>query len=409
MKKILLLTDIPPCKNLTAGLVLDQLCRFLPKESVVCFSVVNPSIEAKISSDLDWIPIEYCKKPMENSGQMFPRPLGQISSLSINAYHSLVTINALTKKIVEFGRKHRVDAVWCVLQGQTMIRLALPVAEGLGVSLFTQVWDPPYWWLRENKVDALSSKLVLKEFSRVLRGSAACAAASWAMAEQYRAEFKTRALPVIPSLDANLALRPATEIHEGNELIIGLAGQIYSVQEWHSLIAALDSVNWEIAGRKVKIRLLGRYANLYANGKMHIEFLGWTSQVDTIKLMSEADILYCPYWFDPVFESEARLSFPSKLTTYLAAGRPVLFHGPAYASPGRFLQDNKAGICCNSLEKNDIIKALQLLASDQNLYSTLTRNGSSAFDKHLTLVSMKAQFYEFLDIAITAPLGYKTD
>jgi len=399
MKRILLLTDIPPCKNLTAGLVLDQLCRFLPEGSVACFSVVNPAIEATISPDLDWIPVEYCKKPMENSGQIFPQPLGTLSSLSINAWHSLVTINSIAKKAVEFGRKHRVDAVWCVLQGQTMIRLALPVAKGLGVPLFTQVWDPPYWWLRENKVDALTSRSVLEQFSRVLQESTACAAASWAMAEQYRTDYSTRALPVIPSLASGLALPPATAVHEGNELIIGLAGQIYSVQEWNALIAALDSVNWKIAGREVRIRLLGRYANLYANGKMHIEFLGWASQAETIKLMSEADILYCPYWFDPVFESEARLSFPSKLTTYLAAGRPVLFHGPAYASPGRFLQDNKAGVCCNSLDKDEIINAIQLLVSDQELYRTLAMNGRSAFDKHLTLTSMKAQFYEFLDTA----------
>jgi glycosyltransferase involved in cell wall biosynthesis len=196
-----------------------------------------------------------------------------------------------------------------------------------------------------------------------------------------------------------VALPPATSLHESNELIIGLAGQIYSVEEWNALIAVLDSVGWKIAGREVKIRLLGRYASLYAKSKMRVEFLGWASQLETIKLMSEADILYCPYWFDPVFESEARLSFPSKLTTYLAAGRPVLFHGPAYASPGRFLQENKAGVCCNSLENGDIINAIESLVSKPDLYTELALNGRIAFDKYLTLTSMKAKFYEFLGIS----------
>ena len=55
-----------------------------------------------------------------------------------------------------------------------------------------------------------------------------------------------------------------------------------------------------------------------------------------------ADLLYCPYWFDPGFERPCRLSFPSKLSTYLKTGVPVLFHGPEYASPRIFLEQNDA-------------------------------------------------------------------
>jgi len=398
MKKILLLTDIPPCKNLTAGLVLDQLCRLLPTDSIVCFAVVNPNLNATLTTDLEWIPIEYCIKPTEHSGHILPDKLGALSSLLVETYHSHVTINSIAKRAIAFGVRNGVDAVWCILQGQTMIRLALPVANGMGVPLFTQVWDPPYWWLRENKVDRLTARLVLKEFSKVLRESEGCASASWAMAAQYNSDFGTRTIPVIPSLDSSLAQPPATSLHEGKELIIGLAGQIYSVQEWNALIAALDSVDWKIANREIKIRLLGRTAHLNANGKMRIEFLGWSSQEETIQLMADTDILYCPYWFDPLFESEARLSFPSKLTTYLAAGRPVFFHGPSYASPGNFLQDNNAGICCNSLNADDIITCIISLIDSGNLYGELARNGSAAFYKYLTLESMKENFFRFLEI-----------
>src|SRR6266446_1772314 len=67
LMKILLLTDIPPCKNFTAGLVLDQLVRFLPPGSVACFAVVNPEVNARLSVDLNWIPVEYVKKPREKA------------------------------------------------------------------------------------------------------------------------------------------------------------------------------------------------------------------------------------------------------------------------------------------------------------------------------------------------------
>ena len=116
------------------------------------------------------------------------------------------------------------------------------------------------------------------------------------------------------------------------------------------------------------------------------------------KLLSEADLLYCPYWFDPVFETEARLSFASKLTTYFAAGRPVLFHGPDYAAPAAFLKENDAGFICNSNNQPRIIDALNTLAADEELCFRLASNARLAFDKHLTLDTLRSKFAEFLGV-----------
>jgi glycosyltransferase involved in cell wall biosynthesis len=396
--KILLVTDIPPCKNLTAGLVLDQLCRFLPKDSIACFAVVNPALKCDISSDLSWIPVEYIEKPREDAVRILPGRLGSMTAILAEKYNSTVKIKQIIEKGTRFGRTFGADLLWCVLQGQTMIRLANPLAKGLNVPLLTQVWDPPDWWMRSNMLDSHSVKEIMSEFESVLRNSSRCAAASWAMAEQYNSEFGIRAIPVIPSLSSDLVNTPQNEMNDNDELLIGMAGQIYASEEWNSLITALDSVNWEINDRKVKIRLMGRNAALNANGKMNVEFLGWNPQEETIRLMSECDVLYCPYWFDPVFEKEARLSFPSKLTTYLAAGRPVLFHGPEYASPSRFLRENEAGMCCHSLEKENVIQSLKSLTSNQQLYYKLAGNGVKAFLKYLTLSSMRKSFAEFLQV-----------
>jgi glycosyltransferase involved in cell wall biosynthesis len=109
-------------------------------------------------------------------------------------------------------------------------------------------------------------------------------------------------------------------------------------------------------------------------------------------------VLYCPYWFDSNFKDEAKLSFPSKLTTYLAAGRPVFFHGPEYSSPARFLRENEAGLCCYSLSTEEIIKTLTKLVSDKRQYMMLSQNGSVAFKEYLTLESMRRSFADFLQV-----------
>jgi hypothetical protein len=395
--RILLLTDIPPCRNFTAGIVLDQLCSFLPEGSLACFAVVDRTLDPQIPASLSWMPVEYHEKPREN-WRILPRRLGSLTSLIGETYTSLVHVREIAHRAIKFGRHFGPDRLWCVLQGQTMIRLALPVSRGLGVPLFTELWDPPTWWLRAKEVDRMAAGRVLREFERAVRASASCATASWAMAEQYKCHFGTQTIPFLPSLDLHLAMAPAKEPHPGTEFIIGMAGQLYATDEWDALTTALDSVNWKIRGRDARIRLMGRWANFQARGKLRIEFLGWRSQEETIRLLSEADVLYCPYWFDPAFETEARLSFPSKLTTYMAAGRPVLFHGPSYASPARFLEDHNAGVCCYSLEPTDICMRLDQLASDTDLYAEVTRNGRTAFEKYFTLSELRRSFLEFLQL-----------
>jgi len=394
--KVLLLTDIPPCKDYTAGIVQDQLCRFLPDGAVACYAVVNRTISPRLSADLD-IPIEYHEKPIERAIKPFPGNVGEFIARWVEKWHEKQVLNTILPKVVEFGKKNQIDRIWCVLQGQTMVRLARPAADALGVPLHTQVWDPLGWWLRANKIDADTSAKLLDEFDKVIRASRSCATASWAMSEEYTAKYGVKNIPVISSLSSESALPPATAPNQSDEFVIGMAGQIYATEEWNALIRAIDKSDWKVDGKKIKLRILSRGMPSGAIHPKHVEYLGWMSQEEAILSLSGVDMLYLPYWFSPEFREEATLSFPSKLITYLAAGRPVMFHGPNYASPARYLEANKAGLCCNSLESDRIFQQIKLLASDQEIYRTLAYNGSLAFMRDFTHEKMKANFYKFLE------------
>ena len=64
--KVLLISDVPPCDDFTAGIVLSALVRFLPRGSICCFAVVNPLIPFRMSSEFSSIPVEFHEKPLEN-------------------------------------------------------------------------------------------------------------------------------------------------------------------------------------------------------------------------------------------------------------------------------------------------------------------------------------------------------
>ncbi|ADE29859.1 hypothetical protein [Rickettsia prowazekii] len=395
--KILLLTDIPPCENYTAGLVLNPLVKFLPLDEVVICSVANPALEFKIPKELNKIPHLKLFKPIEAAIRYKKGIIGDLIAYGFELLNAATVKYFLLPKIIKFAKEHQVGAIWSVLQGQTIIRLTGPLAKKLSVSLFTQIWDPFEWWLRSNKIDRLTQKRLLKEFDLVIKHSICCATASWAMSESYKTKYNTPTIPLIAGLSKELARVPAISPHNRNEYIISIAGQFYAQSEWLSFINALNQVNWIIASKKIKVRVMGQgfqvFTQLYAN----FEYLGWRSQEETIGLLAESDLLYMPYWFSKEFYKESSTSFPSKLVTYFASGRPVFCHAPEYSSPSKYIAENNAGYLCNSLSTDRIIYELERAIVDEVSYKTFAENASKCFLRDFILERMQATFFKFLN------------
>ncbi|MGB7815441.1 MAG: glycosyltransferase [Methylotenera sp.] len=399
--KVLLLTDIPPCRNFTAGLVLDRLVSFLPTDKIALCAVVNPSLNPEIPAELGSLPKLILKKPREASVRIFPGKMGDLSAFIYELIQSARVRYELLPQIVAFAKQQQVDAVWVVLQGQTMVRLARQLSRKLGLPLLTQVWDPFGWWLRASRIDDITQRRLLTEFDNVIRYSASCATASWAMSETYSNQYGVRNQPVIAGLPRELAREPAKCPHAGDEFIIGMAGQFYAQAEWSSLIHTLNQVNWTIAGRRIRIRVMGGGFQSFTQSPANFEYLGWQSQEETIRLLSEADLLYMPYWFSEEFREESSSSFPSKLVTYFAAGRPVFCHAPAYSSPAKYIKQHEAGYLCESLDPPAILKHLEHAIADMEHYCKVASNGTFCFMRDFTLERMKETFLQFLNIQTT--------
>jgi glycosyltransferase involved in cell wall biosynthesis len=402
--KVLLLTDCLPCKNLTGGLFLNQLCRFLPAGTLVCFAVTNPDIPMEMSPDLPSVPVERVPKPREAGNWENEEPALGLEELECRATaketeRRLLHVPALIEKAVSFARRHSVDAVWAVLEGQTMTHMALPVANALDVPLFCLVWDPIEWWLRAHKVDKVNAGLAIAQFSKTVRHSKACAVASWAMAEEYQRRFGVRSIPLVATHPAAAGLVPSPTLRTHDELVIGMAGQFYAMEEWHSLLGALEESNWRIAGREVKLKVLGHYVPDSKVPPNRLQFLGWKPQTEAIEILSgETDVLYCPYPFSEDMKDVARLSFPSKIALYFAAGRPVIFHGPAYAGPGRYMAERRIGVVSTVLNAQALVKTLGDLVASPTRYAEAARSSQRAFRLDFTEHSMKAAFFAFLDL-----------
>lgn len=391
--KVLLLTDIPPCKNFTAGLVLDQLCRFMSPGNVACFAMIDPYIDAKLSPDLAWLPIAYTKKRNERAFRPLPGRLSRPISRAVETLRRRYVVPRLIEQAIRFGREQNIDLLWVVLQGQTAAQMAAAVAKGLNVPLVTQVWDPLKWWLVARGIDKSNQALALADFDQALKCSRACMAASWVMAHDYESRYQTASIPVIASHPLSSAQTPdLTQFPSPQTIKLGMAGQFYSGTEWEQLLFALNAHNWQVAGRNVEVTVLGGVRPPGNAPRDRLRYLGWQSQPDAIKILSELDVLYCPYPFSAEMKETARLSFPSKLVLYLAAGRPVLFHGPERSSPAEYLRRKNAGYIVPVLQADALYNALHTLAAQPPLYRSLGEQAQMAFRADFTIETMRSNF-----------------
>lgn len=400
-KRILLLSVVPPNTRYTGGIMLNSMCQSLTADNLSCFSLLNPRMKVTMHPDLEGIPYKSVIRPREAQTRHLPRRLGSLECFFKETYTANVTIRRIAEQVRRFIDQTKPELIFCTLEGQTLIRLAHQIQNTVPLPMVTQVWDPPEWWMHSNSVDGWSIKEVLSTFSRVLKNSAAVAVASPAMAEEYSQRHGANAIPVMPGLSESWVKQPASRLNHDNKLVIGFAGQMYSKKEWDALLETLDALDWKVEGRDVEIRMLGKEFELQGFHKRNIHYLGWRNQIETIELLSQCDILYCPYFFDRELEVTSRLSFPSKLTTYLAAGRPVLLHGPEYSSPYKFLKQNDAGMLCHGLTKSAVSNALTRLVYDTDRYAQLAGNGHKAFLNNLTDEHMQTQFVKVLSIAST--------
>jgi hypothetical protein len=399
--RTLLLTDIPPCSNLTAGIVTAQICRALPLDDLVAYVVLNPGLQPEYYPDLAAIPTKIVDKPSEaRNAVVFGRDRGAFGAWVNETRTRLQDIPGLVDGAVAYGRAAKVDQVFAVLQGQTMIRMSRRVASRLDVKLRCLIWDPFDWWLRAWQVDPVNSLLDRRLYENTIRASACVAAPSWAMADHLAAQFGVPSVPVIRAMDDYDILTPTPGFRTPDEFVVGMAGQFYAPKEWTALCAALDSMGWRVGNRQVRLRVYGASPppNNVPEGRM--TFLGWVSPAElTKKLHAECDLLYCPYPMSKDMADVSKFSFPSKLVNYLAAGRPVFFHGPEYSSAYRYVLDNKAGVTCASLDGSDIRPLLQSLEDGRIDYAKMTVHGTSAVARDFSMTVQQKAARKFLGYA----------
>ncbi|HOO18287.1 MAG TPA: hypothetical protein PLU99_14425 [Phycisphaerae bacterium] len=355
--RVLLLTGTLPSESDVGGLILRDLVRLYPPSRLCCCGLLN-SVAARPSVDPGWLPTLALRAPRG----LLARRRGGLAERAVTHARFRIARRLhrpnLVRRVVAFAREHQVELVWAVLNQPVTYGVAPAVADCLNVPLVVTVWDPPDSVCLNANLDRFSTALAVRDFERALGRASRCGVISEAMQREYEARYECHTVVMRHAVRADECTRPARCPNSQGPFTIGFCGSLYAVREFRALLAALDAAGWQIAGRPVRLRMVSAAVSGRIGPNAWVEWLGWRPQREVIRILSESDVNYLPYWFDMQRRNAVRLCFPSKLTTYLAAGRPVLFHGPDDAAPAELMRRHPIGVCCHSLAGAGLVAAL---------------------------------------------------
>ena len=404
--RLLIVSPVAPVPEGVGGVYLRDLCLMYPADKLA-FAILPGIGSGPWPESLERAPRMLLDTVPERGFNRWGRQVQQSTRALFDRYVDVQHLPKLVDQIAAFAGATRPELVWVPLAGPTMVNIAGALPRRLGVPLVTTVWDPPdyalphYWGIRGSALGRVMSR-----FEEAVRGSARCAVASTEMKEAYERRYGTPCVPMIHGPPESEWVRPTGQRAPNEPFVIGYAGSLYARTEWDALLAALGSLQWRVGGREAIVRVLASGIDVRVTGPARIEFLGWHSTSDAVKILSGCDVCYVPYWFDEAFRPGVELSFPNKVSLYLAAGRPILYHGPERATPTRFLQRWPVGLACHSLGATAITQALTAAATDSAFHAKVAATIPRVLHDELGLHVFRRRFAEFIgvDDAVLAPV-----
>ena len=127
-----------------------------------------------------------------------------------------------------------------------------------------------------------------------------------------------------------------------------------------------------------------------------VELRGWKRPEELPALYHKSDILVHVESFDPAITEYTRLSFSTKLSQYMMAGRCILAVGPKEAGSLRMLERAGGGVIINEADPAAIAAAVAPLISHRGRLSLLGRCGRQWAQEWCERASAHQRFREQL-------------
>lgn len=331
---------------------------------VILRSILGPEERARMV----WASVERSREGQAPNEVVLAR--GSVSRTGRRSFvRDLLHAKELADELSALAEARGAGAFWVVLHG-----VGVPVAAHLvrhaRVPVHVSVHDdPPYGIaLRSRRYVGFVPRLA-RDFAIAMRGAASIDVVSDAMVERYRTRYGVksiavrRALPPWPS-------RPA-RYDRAAGLSVGVLGNTYRTESLLALGRALGAASRAL-GVPGRLVILGerhdaRRLHAALRGQIALETPGHLDETEAVARLRCCFLLYLNYPFHRRDAVLRRTSFPTKLTTYLMAERPLLVHAARDSSLAPFLAYDAYAFSWESMDVEEGARRLVACWSNRRL------------------------------------------
>jgi hypothetical protein len=240
---------------------------------------------------------------------------------------------ALADEVLALARDRGVTALWIVMHG-AMVHVAARLVRDGSLPVHLTIHDDPVYasTLRARRQMVLAP-WVARDLTRAMKGAASIDVVGAGMADYYRRRLGVES--TIVHRGVTTPVMPSPEYDRSRGLRVAALGNVY---EYKALARMAGAV--EIASKRLNVPgcavVMGQNpgARLKAEmaGRLEVEITGHVAEPAAIEHLRGCFALYLNYPFGPFGAVLRRTSFPTKLSTYVMAARPLIVHSPADGS-----------------------------------------------------------------------------
>ena len=114
------------------------------------------------------------------------------------------------------------------------------------------------------------------------------------------------------------------------------------------------------------------------------------------RIFSEADILLLANDFSVNGLDFLRFSMPTKASEYMISGTPILVYSPEETAVSKFFCQNGCGYCVTRQDKNEIIKAIQLLTENEKYREKISIKAVGLAISKFSAETVRKEFQDLL-------------
>lgn len=219
------------------------------------------------------------------------------------------------------------------------------------------------------------------------------------LTERYKTKPK-RSLIVHNPVDLSDKQFPEFLNYSGKTFRVVYAGAIWTMH--YDALAAVAEAIYELKSDGVDIELVlctsQGFWNFYQENWKNwgVRYGSFIPYEQLNQYLQKADLLLVASSFLSKYSHITRSSVQTKLTDYMASGRPILACGPSYSACNCFIKLWNCGLVC---ETNKIAEIKKILLDNIQKYSTLlplTQNSFNTLQNNFEVQKIRAELYEFI-------------